>query len=175
MIGWRLKHLIIVFIICSTMVYSSELRIIDYKKGAEYGQQFGDACEGVGDVNGDGYGDFLVTEFRDRKLHLYLGGPSPFDSPPAVTWDNHGTPSQLESFSPVCVGDVDCDGVNDFISVFSQNDTVKLFLGLENLDPDDSKTIFIDTSYSWSYRISGGGDNNNDGNPDFWLFPERPL
>ena len=92
-----------------------DLTIKDHKKGDGYGQMFGDACEGLGDINGDGYNDFLVAEFRNHKLHLYLGGPHPFDTLPVVTWESHGSFIGLESFSPVNFGDVDCDGINDII------------------------------------------------------------
>jgi hypothetical protein len=171
-----------IFIICITGLSSlfyhplsaQELVIIDHKKGNDYGQQWGDRCEGLGDINGDGYSDFLVTEFPTHLLYLYLGGPNPFDNPPVLTWENHGWPTGIRSFSPVNVGDVDCDGVNDFITVIGENDTLKLFLGLEKLDPNDNKVIFADGSVNWSwFNISGGGDNNGDGNKDFWFFNEH--
>lgn len=148
-----------------------EMRLIGALKGDDYGDRLGDACEGLGDINGDGYNDFLMASFTSRELRLYLGGPHPFDSSPVITWDNHGTIEGLFSFSPVNVGDIDCDGVNDFISVFGNDDTLKLFIGLENLDPDDYLVLFADSSETWNFRIGGGGDNNNDGRPDFWIFP----
>ncbi|MCP4569732.1 MAG: hypothetical protein GY841_19300 [FCB group bacterium] len=63
MIGLRLKYFIMAFIICNSFSFSAELRIIDAKKGANAGDRFGDKCEGLGDVNGDGFGDFLVAEY----------------------------------------------------------------------------------------------------------------
>jgi len=169
------SHIMIVLLtsIFAASAYSVELRIIDHKKGDGYGQQWGDRCEGLGDINGDGYGDFLVTEFRDRKLHLYLGGPNPFDFPPVITWGNHGIPGGLRSFRPQNVGDVDCDGINDFISDFSDIDTLKLFLGMENFDTVDYIVAFVNSISNVPLYVGGGGDNNNDGRPDFWIFNNK--
>lgn len=150
------------------VVYPLDLRIIDARKSGVYGGMY--SCEGLGDVNHDGYNDFLLGVFVSNELQLYLGGPKPFDNPPAITWSNHGTPSKNRPFSPVNVGDIDCDGTNDFISVFNTADTLKLFLGLENLDPNDYLIMYADSMSDYDlYRISGGGDNNNDGNPDIWI------
>ena len=160
---------IIAILFFSQSIPAIEMRLIDALMGDSEGIRFGDCCEGMGDINGDGYCDFLTTVFALDELRLYLGGPNPFDYEPVLTWYNHAT--DLNSFSPVNVGDVDCDGINDFISVFGkENDTIKLFTGLENLNANDYKVIFANNDESWTYRISGGGDNNNDGRPDFWFF-----
>jgi hypothetical protein len=163
----------IILWVFSSFIYSAELRIIDAKRGADDGDRFGDACEGLGDINGDGLGDFLVTEFSNRKLHLYLGGPQPFNSPPAITWEDHASDNGLFSFSPVNVGDVDCDGTNDFITIFGEDEVVRLFLGMETLDSTDNMNLFHDTTENWDFIVWGGGDNNNDGNSDFWLFSKH--
>lgn len=162
------------------VVRAAEMRIIGALEGDTSGQRFGDACEGLGDINGDGYGDFLVAEFTGEKLHLYLGGPHPFDNPPVITWNNHGSASGLQSFSPRAIGDIDCDGVTDFISVFGQHnpgstnaDTLKLFTGLETLSPDEFLTFSPAPFDYWDPIAGGGGDNNDDGLPDFWLFNWR--
>lgn len=160
----------ILFLATASSITAVELRIIDAKKGDNDGDHFGDACEGLGDINGDGLGDFLVTEFKNRKLHLYLGGAKPFNNPPAITWENHGWDNGLFSFSPVNVGDVDCDGTNDFITIIGEDEVVTLFLGMENLDPSDNIFLFSDTTENWRYFFWGEGDNNNDGNSDFWYF-----
>ena len=92
-----------------------------------------------------------------------------------ITWSNHSPAFGLESFSPVNIGDVDGDGVNDFISLFGNGDTLRLFLGLENQDANDYLTLFSFESIWWSFEISGGGDNNNDTRPDFWIHPRKSV
>ncbi len=150
--------------ICFDSATATEMRVIDYIKGDSASRMLGWACEGLGDINGDCFGDFVVTSRGLDEMYLYLGDPHPFDSPPAMTWRN------AVSSWPVNIGDIDCDGINDFVAAFAGGDTLKLFPNLENMDPTDYIVIFDDTSKSWNFSIGGGGDNNNDGRPEFWLF-----
>ncbi len=152
---------------------ATPMRLIGALKGDVSGQRLGDACEGLGDINGDGYNDFLITGRTDRELRLYLGGPHPLDNPPALVLHNHAY--DIYSFSPVNIGDIDCDGVNDFASMFGNCDTLKVFTGLENTD-SLAYTAILPTPYAaWDYYtlLAGGGDNNNDGRNDFWVYSGR--
>jgi len=149
--------------------FADEPYFIDIKKGGYSGEQFGNSCEGLGDINNDGYNDFLTSSLGPDTLYLYLGGPAPFDNEPVLKWPNHGYDGEY-AFSPVNVGDMDCDGTTDFITAFDMgNDTLRLYLGLENLDANDYITIFEKYNVSVSHYISGHGDNNGDGRPEFWL------
>ena len=158
---------------------AQELHLVDAKHGEANSEMFGSSCEGLGDINGDGYADFLIGGFRYHELYLYLGAPTPFDNPPVLTWANHGTASGLASHSPVNVGDINCDGTVDFITSFSEEDTLILFLGLDELNKDDYLVISIDEENTFDkFKISGKGDNNGDGRLDFWVFinkNELPL
>ena len=167
-----LKRAVIIFAVISmTTIVSgaTPMRLIGAMKGHYAGQRFGDACEGLRDINGDGYNDFLTTSRTDRELYLYLGGPHPFDNPPVITWHNHDY--DIFSFSPVNIGDIDCDGVNDFASMFGNWDSLKIFTGLESLDSSEYFIIPPAPYGRWDFlmQISGGGDNNDDGRPEFWI------
>jgi len=157
------------FFALNALADSTPMTLIGALKGSYAGQRFGDACEGLGDINGDGYGDFLTTSRTDRELYLYLGGPHPFDNPPAITWPNHAY--DIYSFSPVNIGDIDCDGVNDFASMFGDWDSLRIFTGMDNLDSTEYLFIYPAPSGRWDFTmtISGGGDNNNDGRNEFWI------
>ncbi|MFH1699967.1 MAG: T9SS type A sorting domain-containing protein [Candidatus Zixiibacteriota bacterium] len=147
-----------------------ELRLIGELQGTNYGDQLGRACEGMGDINNDGYADFLVTVGTPGYLYLYYGGPAPFDNPPALTFTNYTSLYH----GPVNVGDVDCDCTNDFIGVFDYSDTVKLCLGLENLDTEDYLVLFSDSTPgqdSWMFNFSISADNNKNGIHEFWVYP----
>lgn len=162
--------IIIVLLGLPGLTQSEELQIIDAQKAPAGVYPALYSCEGLGDINNDGYNDFLLGLWAVDELQLYLGGPAPFDNPPAIVWPNFGDPGGSRPFSPVNVGDVDCDGTNDFIAVFNYRDTLKLFLGMENLDPDDYLVMYADSLSRWNgFHISGGGDNNDDGRPDIWI------
>ncbi|MCK5125171.1 MAG: VCBS repeat-containing protein [candidate division Zixibacteria bacterium] len=154
----------------SSSIYSAELRLIGELQGTNYYDHLGRACEGVGDINNDGYADFLVTVGGPGYLYLYYGGPTPFDSAPALTFYNYTSLYH----GPVNVGDVNSDGTTDFIGVFDYSDTVKLCLGLNSLDTEDYLVLFADSTPgqdSWSFRYTGSADNTNDGIPEFWVYP----
>ena len=149
-------------------VEATPMRLIGVLRGTYTGNEIGRACEGLGDINKDGYADFLVSERGPGLLHLYWGGPHPFNNPPAYIWTNHNN----LYFCPVNVGDVNCDSINDFIAAFDYSDSVKLFTGMWELDTA-SLVLFADSSPGsdhWLYEIAGGGDNNDDGKPEFWIY-----
>ena len=155
----------------------AELRLVDARKGNTAGDSFGDACEGLGDINGDGFNDFVVAEYGGSgstgKLHLYLGGPHPFDSMPAITWNNHTAYPYLQSHYIYNVGDIDCDGVNDFMAMFGDMERIVLFKELEILDSGGMVFTLLDSNVSWlGSTVGGGGDNNNDGRPETWVFSD---
>ncbi len=142
-------------------------RLIDFLKGTNELDQLGWHCEGIGDINGDDLGDFIICQERNpEKMMVYLGGPHPFDSAPVLTIPDYNDPHYL--------GDVDCDGTPDFMAVCPTGDTARLYLGMENYNPDDYIDFISLNEYPNNYGgflfSSWGGDNNNDGGPDFWLY-----
>ena len=77
---------------------------------------FGTAVSSVGDVNGDGYSDFVVGDWyaAGGLAHLYLGGPMGPSSLPASTL--YGFSDAFGS-SAGSAGDVDGDGFGDMVVV----------------------------------------------------------
>jgi hypothetical protein len=79
---------------------------------------------GVGDVDGDGYGDFAVTGFDESLLiayvHLRYGGPAPIEAEDQFALAESGARLAFEENSPAIesigpVGDVNGDGFADLI------------------------------------------------------------
>lgn len=153
---------------------ATPMRLIGALRGDSLGDQLGNNCEGIGDVNGDGYNDFLMTVRRNvpgaGELRLYLGGTHPFNNPPAVIWPNIPLFGNGYGYSPFNIGDVDCDGVNDFICGFGpyDTDTLKLISGLKDLNQGNEHIIHVDDR-GFRTHIGGGGDNNHDGRLEFWV------
>ena len=143
--------------------------------------EFGASVAGVGDVNGDGYGDMVVgapafsdTATAEGAAFFFLGKPSDLDAEPQAAWVG---PQSLSEFGTAVagVGDVDGDGFDDVLvgaPAFSNGQVgegaVYLFLGASG---------GLDTTASWSFESDhtngalGGsldriGDLNNDGYED---------
>ncbi|MFH1829161.1 MAG: hypothetical protein ABH871_00090 [Pseudomonadota bacterium] len=93
----------------------------------------------VGDVNGDGYPDFIVgpqeNDITDRRAYLFLGGPGNF--PPATgatltpwaTFDAAALTADLNF--PVKLGDINNDGIDDAL------------FGEERMDDPNNGSIHI--------------------------------
>jgi hypothetical protein len=80
--------------------------------GTEARQQFGRSVAGLGDINGDGYGDIAVGAPGEasQKVFVYFGGPTGITATPAVTI---ATPNRGASGFGRAVasgGDLDGDG-----------------------------------------------------------------
>jgi hypothetical protein len=160
-----LTTLLTLSVICAAM----PMRLIGAQRGDYWGDQFGSTCEGMGDINGDGYNDFLLSIRFKHELRLYLGGSHPLANPPAVTWSGLPLFSLRYGFKPINIGDIDCDGANDFICGFGpyNTDTLKLITGLKNLNQGNQYILHVGDALAPT--ICGGGDNNADGRPEFWI------
>ncbi len=121
-----------------------------------------------GDVNGDGFDDFLVTYFDTsytKWVDLYLGG-SPMDTVPAFH-------VSLQSFSPkhlvnfAMLGDVNGDGYDDWgcywYSLGPDTDGFYIFYGSAHPDmmPDREKEGSIQV-WDVGYGEIAGGNINGD-------------
>jgi hypothetical protein len=77
---------------------------------------YGAGCGTAGDVNGDGYDDFILSAMREGpgRAYLYLGSPLPLSTVPAWTADGDG-PGSYFGNSIAAAGDVDGDGYADVL------------------------------------------------------------
>jgi signal transduction histidine kinase len=94
----------------------------DWIATAEHaGSFFGRPVAGPGDVNGDGFDDLLVgatcesaANTREGRVFLYLGGTNGLQATPILVIDG-GLENAQFGFALTGAGDIDQDGLNDFL------------------------------------------------------------
>ena len=101
----------------------------------DIGNFFGQDVASVGDVNGDGYGDFLIGAWaynNSGAAHLYLGGPSADQA----DWNGATASKRIDLFGSgafgitiAAAGDVDGDGYADFLIGALDDRPVGLYRG----------------------------------------------
>jgi hypothetical protein len=143
---------------------------------------FGYSVSGAGDVNGDGFDDFIVgAHLNDEayssggKAYLYLGGSSP-DNAPALEIPGESAYNYF-GYSVSGAGDVNGDGFDDFIigaygNSEAGSDAGKAYLYFGSSNPDGlSDLTFLGTFYreQFGVRVASAGDINNDGFSDLMI------
>ncbi len=161
------------------------LRLIGTVTGEVARDQFGIAVGGGGDVNNDGFDDFLVGANANDdggdaagKAYLYLGGPT-FDMIPDLTVIG-GAVDFLGNAVDI-VPDVNNDGYDDILIGVSFNSDIaaragKTFLLYGGDPPDNTPDI---TTYGtaasdyFGHSVTGAGDLNGDGFGDWAIGAYR--
>ncbi len=143
--------------------------------------RFGQAVAGAGDVDGDGYSDFIVGarnytngQTNEGAVYLYQGSIAGVDVSP--TWQVEGEISLgYQGFAVAGAGDVNGDGFSDILvgsPTYANGQTaegrVQAFYGSPfglDYEPDwvvESNTL----SARFGYALAGVGDVNGDGYSD---------
>jgi hypothetical protein len=133
-------------------------------RGAGAGS-FGQACAGVGDVNGDGFGDVLVIG-ADQQLRafLYLGGDRGLTTASATLDVGAAAGRAADQTTIAIAGDINAD---DFADVLITNGAARLYLGgLGGLATTPLGTLEADLGVA-----AGLGDLDGDGFPEAVLAP----
>ena len=135
--------------------------------------QLGNSVSGVGDVNGDGFDDFIVGAPGDEPNGSFSGRArvySGFDASVLFSFDGDASNDHLGR-SVSGAGDVNADGIPDFVVGAHQDDdngsqsgSVRVYSGL------DGSIIhyFVGDAAAdlLGYSVSGGFDANGDGFAD---------
>ncbi len=146
--------------------------------GQTAGDLFGASVAAVGDLSGDGYGDFAVgapgAASGTGKVYIYLGGASPSTTPALVL-----TGSQAGDFFGSAIsatGQLDAGGLPEFVvsapGAFAGRGAVSVFRGGASLSSTPVATLQGDVAASYGERprfgtaLAGGGDLNRDQHAD---------
>ena len=140
------------------------------------GSDFGHSIDGAGDVNGDGYGDVIVSvptlNAENGQVYLYLGSAAGLSSAPALTIDCPG--ANEGGCRMASAGDVNGDGYADMIiGVDVLNDAVGqayIYLGsAAGLASSPAVTLVgpeTNVGDSFGRWVATAGDVNGDGYAD---------
>lgn len=156
--------------------------------GDAAGERLGFSLSGGGDINGDGYDDFLIgspggsysigeqSGNLSGKVRLYLGGPN-VDSVPDLIFEPI-TPIQDFGYSISSAGDLNHDGFDDVIicsphdGLFNPlcNGIIYMFYGSDIPDNIFDYYIFNREVDASTHTVEGAGDVNHDGFDDFLVM-----
>lgn len=161
------KTNLIFLMLATTLFAQNELKLLTTVHGEKDGDAFS-FIDAIGDVNGDGYDDFIVGGNTGEYVKLYFGG-SPFDTLDYIkflqgTW-------RCVSVSGCGKGDLNGDGYNDFVintAYWMNDERVEIYYGGKDKKIYDTPDLII-TSDDCIYRYGGrsiSGDLNGDGYDD---------
>lgn len=145
------------------------------------GYAFGRCVAPAGDVNADGYGDWLVGvtgydngQNNEGAVHVYLGGAGALGTTPVAILEGNST-STLFGHAAGTAGDVNGDGFNDIVVgayIYSNGQTQEgrayLYLGNSGgVSTTPAWTFEGDqTAAHLGFSVSTAGDLNGDGFAD---------
>ncbi len=149
--------------------------------GEAAGNSFGYVLTGLGDVNGDGYGDVAIGAYRNGaagtdagRAYVYYGGDTP-DTVADITLTGAAA-SDAYGVAVGCAGDVNHDGHPDLIVAATGNDAGGSNAGaayVVDVGPPPAvayrlhKTLAGTTTYSWyGSAVGAAGDMDGDGYAD---------
>jgi hypothetical protein len=169
-----MKKTFIIILFLSNVNAQENLHLITTLTGERKGDSFS-VVSGVGDVNGDGYGDIIVGAPGGNYAKLYMGG-DPFDTVAFMRLCPKGSAAFGETAAGG--GDLNGDGYADFIvgapysssgppNYYEQSGKVFVYFGGPQMDGDAN--LILEGSgwyYHFGSSLSIAGDVNGDGFKD---------
>jgi len=167
-VSFMKRFYLIVFIISIQLSAQDELKLLVTIHGEQDNEEFA-FTDAVGDINGDGFDDFLVSGNSGEYVKLYFGS-SPFDTLNCFKF-LHGTQKRVY-VSDCGKGDLNGDGFNDIIinATYDMNEYgVEIYFGEKDKKIYDQPDLVITNAGYWWYGFRAkaiNGDLNGDGFSD---------
>ncbi len=160
----------------SAFLYSGlDGSLLQQYDGSAYHDRFGSALAGVGDSNGDGYDDYLISAPLANPGDLESAGSvmlySGLHSLVMRQFDGQAVNEQLGTALAEC-GDVDLDGIADFIIASSEaSPGLEELAGMAQVYSGASGALLWQFEGSaggqrFAWSVAGAGDVNADGYAD---------
>ena len=163
-----------IYFLFITQSYAQDsLYLVGTITGESYDKRIYDV-KSIGDVNGDGFEDFITAHYFDKSAALYFGSIN-LDLTPDIIFHYPNSEDSVRYFGiPYKIGDVNNDGYDDFVitgtflglDMFPKG-KVFLYLGGEIIDTIPAAEFYeswIEDSFG---ETVGVGDINKDGYDDF--------
>ncbi len=142
----------------SEFFVEQDINVLLTIEGEEPGGSFGWVASGLGDINGDGADDFITT---DPFINQFLGKAYIYSGVDGILLNVvNGSDFVVLGYSATNAGDVDGDGINDYILGGSG--------GAEVYSGATHKRLYqwLQQGEFFGSSVSGAGDLNNDGFAD---------
>lgn len=171
---------ILILLLCGSINSNAQKLVETFEEENIYGTTaFGEDLSGIGDINGDGYDDFLVVaRFYNNgkgRAYIYFGGNAVSNNANIVIGGND---ADADIFGGSGIGDINKDGYDDIILQGEDGDrnTTRLYIYYGGASFDTN----VDFSFTGPLSIddlkgdvSEAGDVNNDGYDDFVVIGKR--
>ena len=147
--------------------------IPDYSNGGSTNSKLGHSVSAAGDLNGDGYSDFIAGAYGYNSstgiAYIFYGG-AVFPGNVNLTLSGENTNNNF-GYSVSSAGDVNGDGYSDIIiGAYQYNVSQgKAYIYYGGIIMDNSADVILYSEFSnnyFGYSVSNAGDVNNDGYSD---------
>ncbi|MBI5515737.1 MAG: VCBS repeat-containing protein [Deltaproteobacteria bacterium] len=132
--------------------------------GPTSGSSFGNSVASAGDVNGDGYGDVVVSAVGSGTAYVYLGGAGGLGATPRTLTGPTGT--TYFGSNVASAGDVNGDGYADLVLGSDGTSAAYIYLGGAGGPGATPTTVAGPSAVRFGWSVAGAGDLNGDGYAD---------